>query len=327
MCGGTNSDAWLCEQARLTAPPPVVIKATARTAGGHGRTRIPFLRHEYILTLTGQLAAELSRRLPGEAPRIAADCADSNHTRNIDRKIEQFAHLYRGIDVIVPINSPAALSKKSISKSPDRTTSRPLARNGSHRRIGCSLNDAIQRRKASILVYDQNVTTPAIEELIAAANDTGMPAVGLRETAPRVLHSQQWLLRQLNAVHGGLIGPRHEQNRDDCHAAQLPRSARRRATDAHPHCFDRGPDPGALQRARPDCRRIQCLGFDDAFSAYAIQGYDSKGDGNPTRAGTAAVRRDQPEFPGRIRLLHADEGRGHESRFRESQRIFRRLRQ
>ncbi len=34
ICGGTKSGAWLCEQARRAAPPPVVIEAMARTEGG-----------------------------------------------------------------------------------------------------------------------------------------------------------------------------------------------------------------------------------------------------------------------------------------------------
>ena len=56
-----------------------------------------------------------------------------------------------------------------------------------------------------------------------------------------------------------------------------------RSADAHPH---------VLITARVDIlfnAQGQVVGitniwdFDDAFSAYAIQGYDSKGDGNPTR--------------------------------------------
>jgi hypothetical protein len=31
-----------------------------------------------------------------------------------------------------------------------------------------------------------------------------MPVVGLRENLPSGLHYQQWMLRQLNAVHGAL---------------------------------------------------------------------------------------------------------------------------
>jgi zinc/manganese transport system substrate-binding protein len=206
MCSGTKSDAWLCEQARRTAPPPVVIEAMAQTADGQEALAYPRYDTKTIVALAGQLAAELSRRLPAEAPRIAANLARTQTAfRSIDRKIAEIAHLYQGTDVIVTDQLSRGFVDQFRFKIADDNYLKALSRNGSPSAASvAALNDAIQRRKASILVYDQNATTPAIKDLIAAANDTGMPAVGVRETAPRGLHYQQWLLRQLNAVHGAL---------------------------------------------------------------------------------------------------------------------------
>jgi zinc/manganese transport system substrate-binding protein len=205
MCGGTKSDAWLCEQARRTAPPPVVIEAVAQ-AGGQEEPAYPRYDTKTIVALAGQLAAELSRRLPAEAPRIAANLARTQTAlRSIDRKIAEIAHLYEGTDVIVTDQLARGFVDQFRFKIADGNYLKALSRSGAPSAAAvAALNDVIQRRKASILVYDQNATTPAIKDLIAAVNDTGMPAVGVRETAPRGLHYQQWLLRQLNAVHGAL---------------------------------------------------------------------------------------------------------------------------
>jgi ABC-type Zn uptake system ZnuABC Zn-binding protein ZnuA len=206
ICSEAKSDAWLCEQARRAAPPPVVIETTAQTPGGQDEPAFPRYDTKTVLMLTGQLAAELSSRLPAEAPRIAANLARTQTAlRSIDRKIELIAHLYQGTDVIVTDQFSRGFVDQFRFKVEDGNYLKALSRSGTPSTASvATLNDAIQRRKASILVYDQNATTPAIKQLIAAANDTGMPAVGVRETAPGGLHYQQWLLRQVNAVHGAL---------------------------------------------------------------------------------------------------------------------------
>ncbi len=204
ICGGTKSDAWLCEQARRAVPPPVLIEAAA--AGGPEETAFPWYDTKMVSTLAGQLAAELSRRVPAGAPRIAANLTRTQTAlRSIDRKRDEIAHLYQGTDVLVTDQLSRVFVDQFHFKIADENYLKALARNGMPSAASvATLNDAIQRRKASILVYDQNAATPAIKELVAAANDTGMPAVGLRENAPKGLHYQQWLLRQLNAIHGAL---------------------------------------------------------------------------------------------------------------------------
>ncbi len=148
----------------------------------------------------------MSRRLPAEAPRIAANLARTQTAlRNIDRKIEEIAHLYRGTNVVVTDQLSRGFVEQFRFRIEGDNYVKAVSRNGTPSAPSiAALNEAIQRRKASILVYDQNVTTPAIKDLIAAANDTGIPAVGLRANVPRGLHYQQWLLRQINAVHGAL---------------------------------------------------------------------------------------------------------------------------
>ena len=66
------------------------------------------------------------------------------------------------------------------------------------------LKDAITEQKASILFYDRDAATDVTNELVALANDAGIPVVGLGEKLPSGLHYQQWMLRQLNAIRGAL---------------------------------------------------------------------------------------------------------------------------
>jgi hypothetical protein len=58
--------------------------------------------------------------------------------------------------------------------------------------------------KAMILLYNRDTKTALSDELVAIANDAGIPVVGLGEKLPTGLNHQQWTLRQLNAIHGAL---------------------------------------------------------------------------------------------------------------------------
>jgi ABC-type uncharacterized transport system substrate-binding protein len=56
-----------------------------------------------------------------------------------------------------------------------------------------------------------------------------------------------------------------------------------RAADAHPHVLIEARTQVLFNAQGQIVGVSNVWDFDDAFSAYAIQGYDSKGDGNPTR--------------------------------------------
>jgi zinc/manganese transport system substrate-binding protein len=71
-------------------------------------------------------------------------------------------------------------------------------------KLVAELKDAIMGHKAMILLYNRDAATPATDELVAIANDAGIPVVGLGEKLPSGLSHQQWMLRQLNAIHGAL---------------------------------------------------------------------------------------------------------------------------
>jgi ABC-type Zn uptake system ZnuABC Zn-binding protein ZnuA len=206
VCSGTKADAWLCDSARQAAPPPVVLEAVALTANQQAEPAFPGYDTKTMLALARQLAAELSRRLPAEAPRIAASLTRiETGVRNIDRKIEEIAHGYERADVIVADQLSRNFADQLHFKVQNEASLRGLRHGAAPSAAAVAAwNDAVQRRKASILLYDQDAATPAVKELVAAANDTGMPVVGLRENLPSGLHYQQWMLRQLNAVHGAL---------------------------------------------------------------------------------------------------------------------------
>ncbi|HUZ67702.1 MAG TPA: zinc ABC transporter substrate-binding protein, partial [Beijerinckiaceae bacterium] len=69
---------------------------------------------------------------------------------------------------------------------------------------GAILRKDIAQKKASILVYDSEQQSPVLTKLVAMANQTGVPAVGVRKTKPASLSYQEWMIRELNALHGAL---------------------------------------------------------------------------------------------------------------------------
>jgi zinc/manganese transport system substrate-binding protein len=204
VCSGTKADAWLCDSARQAAPPPVVLEAV--TANQQAEPAFPGYDTKTMLALARQLAAELSRRQPAEAPRIAASLTRIQAgVRNIDRKIEEIGHSYERADVIATDQLSRSFADQVRFKVRNEASLRGLPHGAAPSAAAVAAwNDAVQRRKASILIYDQDTATPAVKELVAAANDSGMPVVGLRENLPSGLHYQQWMLRQLNAVLGAL---------------------------------------------------------------------------------------------------------------------------
>jgi zinc/manganese transport system substrate-binding protein len=156
--------------------------------------------------LTRQLAEEFSRRLPTAAPHIAANLSRTQEgLRSIDRKSEEIAHLYQAAPVIVTDQ----LARDFVAPLRFRTQGEASPRNAPRASASsaaslAALQDAIQRHEGGILVYDQSTATTAIKDLVAAAHDAGIPVLGLRQSLPNGLHYQQWMLRQLNALHGAL---------------------------------------------------------------------------------------------------------------------------
>ena len=149
------------------------------------------------------IAKELSRRAPAASPAIAANLARyAEAFRPIDRKIAEIAKAYQGTQVFLANASFLGLVRRLHFEVQDeaylRSGTAPSAKSVAE------LKEAIGRRKASILIYDRDAATGSTNDLVEIANDSGIPVVGLGEKLPSGLHYQQWILRQLNAIHGAL---------------------------------------------------------------------------------------------------------------------------
>lgn len=68
---------------------------------------------------------------------------------------------------------------------------------------GATARSAIVSRKGVVLIYNSEAVK-GLGALKTLAEDNGVPLVGLRVTLPSGLNYQQWIGRQINAVHGAL---------------------------------------------------------------------------------------------------------------------------
>jgi zinc/manganese transport system substrate-binding protein len=123
----------------------------------------------------------------------------------IDRKIEEIARTYAGTDVFLTDIRFLGLVEKLRFKVQDGGYIKALQSGGApSAKSIAGLKDAIMGHKAMILLYNRDTPTAITDELVAIANDAGIPVVGLGEKLPSGLNHQQWMLRQLNAIHGAL---------------------------------------------------------------------------------------------------------------------------
>jgi zinc/manganese transport system substrate-binding protein len=202
---GTAPDAWLRDAARNALPRPIIFEVLRYTTEKNV-AELPSYDPGAISGVAQDLAKELSRRAPAESPAIAANLARyAEAFRPIDRKMAEIAKAYEGTQVFLTEASFRGLVKRLHFEVQDETYFKDSnSGTAPSAKSIAELKDAIGRRKASILIYDRDAATGITDDLVEIANDSGIPVVGLSEKLPSGLHYQQWMLRQLNAIHGAL---------------------------------------------------------------------------------------------------------------------------
>jgi zinc/manganese transport system substrate-binding protein len=203
LSGGVTADAWLRDAAANASPRPVAFEVARYTTDKPGTAELPIYDPTAVVAAAQDLARELSRRAPAEAPAIAANLARYIEAfRPIDRKMAEVAKVYQGTQVFLTDASFLGLVRRLHFGVQDeaylKSGATPSAKSVAE------LKDAIGRRKASILIYNRDAATGITNDLVEIANDSGIPVVGLGEKLPSGLHYQQWMLRQLNVIHGAL---------------------------------------------------------------------------------------------------------------------------
>jgi len=203
LSGGAAIDAWLRDAAATASPRPLVFEVARYITGKPGTAELPIYDPTAVAGAAQDLARELSRRAPAEAPAIAANLARYTEAfRPIDRKMAEVAKVYQGTQVFITDASFLGLVRRLHFGVQDeaylKSGAAPSAKSVAE------LKDAIGRRKASILIYNRDAATGITNDLVEIANDSGIPVVGLGEKLPSGLHYQQWMLRQLNVIHGAL---------------------------------------------------------------------------------------------------------------------------
>ena len=141
----------------------------------------------------------------GLLPLLFAAAGHAADTDPINRKIEAIAATYAGTDIFLTDIRFLGLVERLRFKVQDGAYIRALQSGGvPPAKLVAELKDAIMGHKAMILLYNRDTKTALSDELVALANDAGIPVVGLGEKLPSGLNHQQWTLRQLNAIHGAL---------------------------------------------------------------------------------------------------------------------------
>jgi zinc/manganese transport system substrate-binding protein len=203
LSGGTAADAWLRDAVNNASPRPVVLEVAHYTTDKSSAAELPIYDPTAVAGAAQDLARELSRRAPAGAPAIAANLARyAEAFRAIDRKMAEIAKTYEGTQVFLTDASFLGLVRRLHFGVQDEAYFKSGAAPST--KSVAELKDAIGRRKASILIYNRDAAAGGTSDLVEIANDSGIPVVGLSEKLPSGLHYQQWMLRQLNAIHGAL---------------------------------------------------------------------------------------------------------------------------
>jgi zinc/manganese transport system substrate-binding protein len=206
ICSGMAADAWLRDAARKASPQPVVFEALRYAAVKPDGASLPVYDPNAISAVAQDVAKELSRRMPARSSSIAANLARyTDAVGPINRKMEEIARIWAGTDVFLTDARLRGLVERLHFKIQDGAYIKELQSGiAASPKSVAELKDAITEQKASILFYDRDAATDVTNELVALANDAGIPVVGLGEKLPSGLHYQQWMLRQLNAIRGAL---------------------------------------------------------------------------------------------------------------------------
>lgn len=206
ICGCSHSDDWLRDAARRQRTPVPVIEALQKAPGHRSQPKFPWYDVPAMEALSHRLAAELTRRLPTEAPRIAANAARTFAAFHmLDRRIDEIAKDYANSDVFLADGLYRGMIERlrfNIRNEAFLETARPGSLPSAT--STANLKREMQLDPDSIFLFDRDVAGAAANELKAVAEDSGIPVVALREQLPKGLHYQQWMLRQMNAVHGAL---------------------------------------------------------------------------------------------------------------------------
>jgi ABC-type Zn uptake system ZnuABC Zn-binding protein ZnuA len=201
LCDGTAADTWLRDAARQASPHPLVLEATDMQSDS-----APWYNLQTMSGLAQNLAKELTRHEPVRSAETSLNLARYlKGFEPIDARIAEIAKDYEGSEVFVTDDLFLGILARMHFKIEDGRYVKALQRTTKSTPASVdAVKEAISMRDASILLYDRDSKNSATHALVAAANDINLPVVGLREKLPTALHYQQWMLRQLNAVHGAL---------------------------------------------------------------------------------------------------------------------------
>lgn len=199
ICSRSSGDTHLRNAIQQLPTRPFAIEVSSSA-------RFPWYDVQAMTDLSQRIATELKRRAPADGLRIAANVRSTlTAFHTFDRRIEEIAKVYAKSDILLGDTLYEGTVDRLRFKIRDQGYLKSFRPGASPpAKSIASLKEAIQRREGGIFIYDKDAAGSAIAKLADLANNNGVPVVALHEQPPRGVHYQQWMLRQLNAVHGAL---------------------------------------------------------------------------------------------------------------------------
>ena len=205
ILNGAGYDSWARIALQHAQQSAKILEAADFSAAKNDHNPYVWYDIDAVRALARALAAELGSQDAAGRPFYERNLVtfDASMAR-LTAMITDIAHYYRGSEVFVTDNLyQRMLVSLRFKMRDDGLASGPRSGPSFVRKTAAMTND-IAERKASILIYDSETLVPAIAQLVALAKESDVPAVGVRETRPAGLSYQEWMIRQINSVHGAL---------------------------------------------------------------------------------------------------------------------------
>lgn len=155
--------------------------------------------------LAGAIAAELDHQDPSGGSIYSRNLVRFDASLiPLDKKMKTLWHFYRDSKVLVTDNLFVPVIRALKFTISDERFANEIGNQAALANDAEPLREDIARRTASIFIYDSEKKTPLLTKLALLANEGDVPAVGVRETEPASLSYQEWMVRELNSLHGAL---------------------------------------------------------------------------------------------------------------------------
>ena len=189
---GGPYDAWVAPRAKGLPARTAVLHA--KNVADHS-SEFTWYDPQSMIFFGQKIARELAARLPAHADEIQArETAFEKSMQDVQARASAVGQMYRGSNVLLADVRYSPLIR--LLKLDDVTHG--------EKQSEVDLLRAIHSHKGMILIYGARGKLGLSETLKDAAQEAGIPMVGLQEEEPAALNYQQWMNRSISTIRGAL---------------------------------------------------------------------------------------------------------------------------